>query len=60
MRLTEIRKHEFEAIERLIANARALVSVIADPDEVYVQRLQAWANIAEDFLVRVEVMERSK
>jgi hypothetical protein len=57
---TEIKKHEFDAIERLIANARATASVIADPNEVYVQKLQAWANIAENFLVRVEVMERLK
>jgi hypothetical protein len=50
----EIRNHERDAIQRLVMNARAMVSVLADHDDGYVRKLLAWANIVEEFLDRVE------
>ena len=50
----EIRKHEREAIQQLIANARGLASVIEDADRPFVHKLLAAANIAEELLDRAE------
>jgi hypothetical protein len=50
--MSEIRKHEREAIQHLIASGRAMASMLNEinEDDLYVQKLLAWANIAEQFL----------
>lgn len=55
--IISIAPHEFDAMRRLVDNARAMTSVLGRERE-HCQKLLVWAQMVEDILERVEAHRR--